>query len=493
MADTIREHARHVNVLRLSGEVCTKSTPTRKRFTRKLRENLARALQHHGIEATIEMRQGRIDVETDDPGASEILARVFGVHAVVPSVGHPWQTMDDIVELGVARWAGQVEGRRFAVRSRRVGQRAAIPFTSTELNVRLGQALVDAGGRVDLDDPELTVGVEVREGALYLFDHELAGPGGLPLGIEGRALTLISGGFDSAVATWMLLKRGVALDFLFFNLGGSAHERGVREVTKLLCETWTYGSAPTLHVVDFRPVVADMQEKVHGRWWQLLLKRLMMRAADQVAQEGHYPVLVTGEAMGQVSSQTLSNLAAITVPIRTPILRPLIGFNKEEITQLAQRIGTYETSAGTPEFCALEGGRPVTRSSPGELDTNEAKIDLSLLDAVVSRRHIHQVAGMEVDLGADALIERVPDEAVVLDLREQLGEGAWRWEGSVHLPFTRAMDSATLLPADATYVLYCDVGLKSAFLAEAMREKGYEAFSFRGGLRPLRRLAERAG
>jgi tRNA uracil 4-sulfurtransferase len=480
------------NILRLAGELCIKSPRVRRRFTDRLIHNIKDALERADIDFELDRQWARIDVHSDDERAAAVLARIFGVQAVVPAKAYPWQTLEDILDIGEELNAHRVAGHTFAVQARRVGDRSQIPFDSGEVKRELGARLYEASTGVDLDNPEVVVGLEIREDAVFFFDEELSAPGGLPLGTEGKALALMSGGFDSAVAAWMMQKRGIDLDFLFFNLGGPAHERGVREVTKKLCEDWSNGYHPKLYVVDFRSMIAEMKESVNGSYWQLLLKRLMMRAAHQICVDRGYPAMITGESAGQVSSQTLLNLAAIQQPIRTPMLRPLVGLNKEDITDMARTVGTFDISAKVPEFCALDGGKPVTNSSPGRLDREEAKVSESLLEALVDDKRTLKVfemaSGEEL---VDVEIERVPEGAVVLDLRAHVGESTWKYPDSVHMPFETAIENAAFLPNEATYLLVCEVGLKSAYLAERMRQAGFEAHSFRGGSHALKRHVER--
>lgn len=476
------------NILRLSGELCIKSPQVRKRFQDRLTHNIREALDRAGIDYKLHRHWSRFDVESDDERAAQILARIYGIEGVIPAACYPWETLEDILDLGEALYRERVAGKKFAVRARRVGNRTNIPFKSGDVKRQLGARLFDASAGVDLDHPDRVVSLEVREKNVFFLEDELSGPAGLPMGTEGKALCLMSGGFDSAVAAWMMQKRGIDLDFLFFNLGGPAHERGVRDVTKQLCELWSNGYAAKLHVVDFRSLVAEMKENVRGSYWQLLLKRLMMRAAHLICVEQGYPAMITGESAGQVSSQTLMNLAAIQQPIPTPILRPLVGLNKNDIIDIARHIETYDISAGVPEFCALEGGQPVTNGTPDNLDREEAKVSATLLETLVEKRQIHKVFEMASgDEIVDVEIKRVPDGAVVVDLRTRVTDSAWSYPDAVHLPFEKAIDNVAYLPKEGTYLLCCEVGLKSAFLAEQMRRAGFEAFSFRGGTNALKR------
>ncbi len=476
--------------LTLAGDVATKASATRRSFHRRLRSNLKDLLRRTGYdEAWVDDSRDRIDIHGVDAKALAPLSRVFGVQAVRRVRSLPWQDIDDIVTAGTRLYADTVAGRRFAVRPRRVGQRRQIPLRLGAVAEALGDRLVAAGGRVDLDHPEVAVHIEVRASDVLFFDVAVPGPGGLPVGVEGRALALISGGFDSAVAAWQMLRRGVELDFLLFNLAGWPQERATRDVLHALEQRWLHGGRPHLYIVDFRPLVAEMRSHVRGRYWQVLLKRLMMRAADEVARTSGAQALVTGEAIGQVSSQTLTNLAAITARTETPILRPLVGHNKQEIVELARQIGTADASAGVEEFCALEGGPPATRASAADLDRGEERLGLERVRELA--RH-HRVVPR--DAFGDALadspeIDHVPDHAAVVDLRTEAEYRQWSWPAAIHLEFDKALEFAGRLPRDRAYLCYCEVGLKSAYLAEMMRRLGHEAYSFRGGVGPLQRHA----
>lgn len=479
----------HFISMSLSGDVGTKATATRRAFQRRLRANLKDTLARHGHGGRIRDRRDRIDIEGLDRAAVEPLTRVFGIQSVRAVRALPWEDLDDIVAAGERLYRDAVAGRRFAVRPRRLGPREQVRISSEELARRLGRKLVKAGGRVDLDAPEVTVRVEVRPHDVLFFDQATPGPGGLPIGVEGHALALMSGGFDSAVAAWQMLRRGVELEFLLFNLAGWPQEQAVRQLLEHLDRHWMGGTRTCLHIVDFRPVVADLRQYVRSRYWQVLLKRLMMRAADQVAHARGSQALVTGEAIGQVSSQTLTNLGAIGAHTRTPVLRPLLGQNKQEIVDLAHRIGTAGISAGVEEFCALDGAAPATRVRTAELDRQEDRIGRALIETLARRYRTVPRTAFGDALGDSPEVERVPDHVAVFDLRSEAEYREWCWPDAIHMEFDRAMELAGRLPRDRAYLFYCEVGLKSAHLAEMMREAGYEAYSFRGGVRPMQEHA----
>jgi thiamine biosynthesis protein ThiI len=393
-----------------------------------------------------------------------------------------------IVERGTHIFTERVRGRRFAVRAHRVGQQ---PFRSKDVEVQLGAALLPEAARVDLSNPEVTVEVEVRDDDAYLFSVRQAAAGGLPLGVEGRALALISGGYDSAVAAWLMLKRGIELDYVFCNLGGDAYERAVVQVAKALADDWSYGSKPRLHVVDFAEPLRDLRANARQSYWQVVLKRLMYRAAITIAQEQAGHAIITGEAVGQVSSQTLMNLRAIEFGAQLPVFRPLLGFDKEEIIARARLIGTAALSEQVKEYCAIAPGKPVTATTPERVSEEQAKLNPEILDeAIRARKTLDLRALTPTDLAAPYLfINEIPAGAVIIDCRPESQYNAWHLPGALHREEWELLRDFKRLDRERKYVLYCAHGLQTAYLAEKMQNAGYEAYSFRGGVKGVMQYA----
>ncbi len=486
-----RSDEQTVVTIRLAGELATKTPGIRRQFHRRLVHNLRDALERRGVDADIKDRWHRLDVLTSQEEAAEIASRVFGVQGARLAKSYRWESPEEIVALGERQFHEEVPGKTFAVRTRRTGHRDQYGFDSMEIDRRLGSRLVEAGGSVDLDDHQVRVGVEVRPERVFFFAEEQPGAAGLPCGVEGRALGLMSGGFDSAVAIWQMMRRGVDMDFLFFKLAGPPQLRAVQEVSQLLCRRWAHGYAPRLHVVDLRPMLAEMRHHSDGKYWQLLLKRLMVRAGAQIAREKRYPALVTGESCGQVSSQTLKNMAAVGASVPVVVFRPLVGMNKEEIIERAKAIGTYDRCRRVPEFCALDGGPPVVEAWPEELDEQEERLDSELLSRLVKDRREEPILDMAIDEDPQVEIDRIPEGAVVMDLRSEEAFERWSVDGAINMPLERAVDQVGLLPKEGIYLFYCEVGLKSAYLAEAMSAMGYDAYSFRGGTGRLKKWVNR--
>lgn len=423
----------------------------------------------------------RTTITSDDPRTVEIVARVQGIHSLSIVDRHAWTTLEELAEIGERLFRERVKGRKFAVRARRSGsRRSEIEFSSGEVENLLGARLLDASAGVDLDQPEITVRVDVNPEFADFYTDTRPGPGGLPLGVEGRGLALVSGGFDSAVASWLMLRRGVALDYLFFNLGGRAHRLGVLKVMRVIAEQWSYGTRPKLVEVDFRPVVEAIQEKVTARYWQVVLKRLMLQAAAEVAHKRGFPVLVTGEAVGQVSSQTIQNLKAIERGIDLPVLRPLITYNKDEIVDLSRQIGTFALSAKVGEYCAILPDRPATRAEVGTVAEETEEVDAAVLRQALAEPRIYKLRELEPsDLTTDLEIDDLPEGAVVIDLRPRVDFDRWHPDGAVHLELNQAVQAYPSFDSSRTYVTYCDLSLKSAHFAELMHDHGLDAHYIR--------------
>lgn len=352
---------------------------------------------------------------------------------------------------------------------------------------------------MSLREPEVTAHVELEPGLGHYFHDKIRGFGGLPVGVEGRALALVSGGFDSAVASWLMLKRGVQLDYLFCNLGGAAHRLGVLKVMKVVADHWSYGYKPRLFEVDLQPLILELQEKNRPRNWQIVLKRLMLRAGESVARKTRNLGLITGEAMGQVSSQTLQNMAVISQAVSPtmPVLRPLVGFNKDEILTLARRMGIFDLSAAVGEYCDLVPSKPATKAPLSEIQRGEAGMTPGRLEQLVEARIVYELRRLdETALGAIGGVgldtDSIPEGATVLDLRSKPAWKAWHYPGALHLDFQHALETWRSFERERDYVLVCEVGLKSAHLAEVMRQEGFRSRYFRGGLKELMAAAEKS-
>lgn len=348
------------------GEIALKGK-NRSYFYRKLRRNLRKSLKANGIEGKVWQEGQRIYLETQQ--MEEALAaaqRVFGVVSLSPVQVVPPE-LDLILPeaVAVARQAGLGPGRTFRVRARRADK--SFPFISPEIERRAGEAIVEAtGAKPDLSrDAEVEIGIEVRPERVLVFGQTLPGPGGLPLGSQGRVVALLSSGIDSPVAAWLMMKRGCGIVPVHFSTSPAQTEQVAAIVEALSRHSYGWRLRPIIlsHEDVLGPTLAQLQEMREERWTCLFCKRLILSRAEQIAEEMGASALVTGDSLGQVASQTLQNLEAISYGIQKPILRPLIGFDKTEIMDLARSIGTYEASIQESHTCPFLPDHPLTQAN----------------------------------------------------------------------------------------------------------------------------------
>lgn len=366
-------------------------------FERALVRNLKQALEPISA-VRIERQRGRMLI-TPAGRVDEIAARaacVFGVKSVSPV----WNCASDLDSIGtLARavfldaLAGLPAGaeRTMRVRSKRADK--SFPLTSVELDRELGERVLTGveGVRVELERPALVLGVEVRPEGVSVFARRIEGPGGLPVGTQGRGLCLLSGGIDSPVAAWLAMKRGLSVSFVSFHSWPYLGEASKQKVVALARALGRWQPKARLYVVPFADIQVAIRDQTPEIYRTILYRRMMQRIASRLCDEQHHDVLITGESLGQVASQTLENLRCIELAAAHPLLRPLIAFDKDETIAIARRIGTFEISnVQEPDCCTVfQPARPVIRGDPRECERFEAALDV---EGLVTRA----LAGVEL-------------------------------------------------------------------------------------------------
>lgn len=352
-------------------------------FERALVDNMKRALR--GMEPKIEREHGRIYVrgisEENFDEAIDRLTRVFGIHSVSPAaaVDKDWETVvSAALELMENKLMSTSPDSTFKVFARRSDKHYFM--NSDAINKELGGRVLDRFPelRVDVHKPEIKLSVEIRDMA-YIYCEEIPGSNGMPTGTAGKASLLISGGIDSPVAGYMMAKRGLTLSAVHFYSYPYTSERArdkVVELTKLVAK---YAGEIKLFLVPFTKIQMTIYEKCPEKETTVLMRRLMMKIAERIARSEGALALITGESLGQVASQTLEALGVTNDAVSMPVFRPLIGFDKDEIMDIARRIGTYETSILPYEDCCtvFVPKHPVTKPKLEELRASEAAVDFS--------------------------------------------------------------------------------------------------------------------
>ena len=336
-------------VLVRHGELGVKSEQVRRKMEDRLAENLRAMLDVRELDGDIERRRNRIFVHTDAADAvAAAAADTFGVVSASPArTVDP--TLPSIEAALVAATEAHYDGGSFAVDADRAGPSDAHPFASTDIESDGGAAVwaaIESLGyetTVDLDEPDFRLRVECRPDDAYVYLARRPGPGGLPLGTQRPVVALVSGGIDSPVAAWKLMARGCPVVPVYVDLGdyGGPDHRGRARATVETLASYAPGAEMTMHVVDAGDVVADLEAEM-ADLRMLSLRRFMLAAAEAVAERERAVGIVTGEAIGQKSSQTSANIAVTDAAATLPVHRPLLATDKSDITQLARRIGTFE-------------------------------------------------------------------------------------------------------------------------------------------------------
>lgn len=350
-------------------------------FERLLVDRIKQAL--HPVTANVEREQGRIFVygvdEEQLPECMDKLVRVFGIHSISAArcVEKDWEAIKNAAIEEAKEQAQSRPNLTFKCFARRSDKR--FPMTSEQLCRELGHELLEAYPHlsVDVHHPEMSVTVEIRQQNAFVYTDEILGAGGMPVGSNGKAMLLISGGIDSPVAGYMIAKRGVMLDAVHFYSYPYTSERArdkVVELTKLVSH---YAGVINLYLVPFTDIQLTIYEKCPSTETTVLMRRLMMKIAERIAKDKGALALITGESIGQVASQTIESLCVTDDAVSMPVFRPLIGFDKEEIIEKAQKIGTFETSILPYEDCCtvFVPKHPVTKPKVDKLRESEALVD----------------------------------------------------------------------------------------------------------------------
>ena len=359
-------------------------------FEDALVKHIRRALKRVEGSFSVSKAMGRIYVNVesdyDYDEVMEALQCIFGIVWICPVVQIPDHGFEDLSKQ-VVEYIEQVYPERpktFKVDSRR--SRKNYPLNSQEMNRELGGIILDAfpDMKVDVHTPEMMLHIEVREKFINIYSKEIPGPGGMPIGTNGKAMLLLSGGIDSPVAGYMIAKRGVFLDATYFHAPPYTSERAKQKVVDLAKEVAKYSGPIRLHIVNFTDIQLYIYDKCPHEELTIIMRRYMMRIAEELAKRSGAMGLVTGESIGQVASQTMQSLAATNEVCTMPVFRPVIGFDKQEIVELAVKIGTYETSIQPFEDCCtiFVAKHPVTKPNINVIRSSEKKLE-KRIDAMV--------------------------------------------------------------------------------------------------------------
>lgn len=420
-------------IIRFS-EIWLKSRITRRKMSRILSNNITKAI---GQEVWFE----DVRFVTDySPDVLDKLVPVFGVRSFSPAIKIDTPKIEEAVrDVSVKLLSPKKTFRVTVHRSWKGGK------GSMELQKELGSLAAETGAKVDLSNPDINIEVEIHKGYAYVFVRRIDGPSGMPQGVEGKVLSLFSGGFDSPVATWMIARRGPKVDGFFMNPLGPALEAKVAGVFDGL-RKWI--PEAKIWTIDISREVDTIKSDVTEGLRQTVYKRFMYQVSEKVAEKLGCISLVTGESLGQVSSQTLQSLLVIGDSVKMPVLRPLIGMDKEEILLVAKRVGTHDASAAIPEYCSIEGH---SNANPKlhDIIKEERKLDFDF----------YEIAG-RLKEAKPGHIDLMPPEGREFEIVKL-------WEGPPDLKKGK------------TYLFVCKSGNRADEEALKARDNGIDAFAIR--------------
>ena len=362
------------------GEIAIKGK-NRHVFEEALERQIKRNLRDCEGEFAVERQTGRIFIRClSDYDYDELvgaLTRVFGIIWICPCVLTEIKSFDETAGE-IVRYIGEAFPDRhvsFKVKARRPNKK--YPIHTMDLNAMIGEKILDAYPEmtVDVHHPDFELNVEIRE-QINFYARMIPGPGGMPVGTNGKAMLLLSGGIDSPVAGWMIAKRGVTLDATYFHAPPYTSERAKQKVIDLAEQVAKYAGSVRLHIVNFTDIQLYIYEQCPHDELTIIMRRYMMRIAEHFARENACMGLITGESIGQVASQTMQSLLCTNAVCQLPVYRPLIGFDKQDIVSIAEKIDTYETSILPYEDCCtiFVARHPVTKPRLEIIERSELKL-----------------------------------------------------------------------------------------------------------------------
>lgn len=387
-------------------------------------------------------------------------------------------TLDDIKEKVNEMMSDSISGKTFVVRAKRVGTQ---DFKSTNIEQTVGGYMLamnkETTKGVDLINANVTINLELEHSQLNIITKKYMGLGGFPLGTQGCVLSLMSGGFDSTVASYLTMKRGIKTNFIFFNLGGLAHEIGVKQVAYYLWNKFGSSHRVSFITIPFEEVVSQIFKDISEPYMGVMLKRLMLMASEKIANSLKIDALVTGESVAQVSSQTLRNLSLIDEASKMLVLRPLSMMSKPDIIDIASKIGTRRFAEDMPEYCGVISKNPVTHGNYERMQKESRSFDYHILNEAVKKATFLNVDEIALDVNeigqAEIVNDLSSDDYVVIDIRQDI-ECIKTSVKTLKIPFYDLKKEFKKLPKDKTYLLYCDKGIMSQLHAQYLKDsEGY--------------------
>ncbi|MDQ7042533.1 MAG: tRNA uracil 4-sulfurtransferase ThiI [Sulfurimonas sp.] len=464
-------------ILKLFPEIMIKGSSAKRQMVGQLYANLLSILQKISSNVEVKKFSDKIEVLSPTQVLPEVRQRLLdtsGIEQILEVLQFDDMDSLDKIKVKVGELViDSLNEKTFVVRAKRTGKHE---FNSIELERTVGGYLLAHSNaiKVQLKNPDVTVRMELIESQLNIITTKYKGLSGFPIGTQGDILSLMSGGFDSTVASYLTMKRGIKTHFVFFNLGGNAHEIGVKQVALYLWNKFGSSHKVKFITVDFEEVLTEIFRSTPPTYMGVTLKRLMLMASEKIADEMEIDALLTGESVAQVSSQTLRNLAIIDEVSNKLILRPLSTMNKPEIMSIAETIGTRHFAEAMPEYCGVISQNPITHGSFKRMQKVAKQFNYEVLEKAVQEAqdiYVHDILEDINDLAAVEVVSDLSsDDFVVIDIRAE-DECIETTSKTLKIPFHKLKKEFKSLDSDKEYLLYCEKGIMSQLHAQYLRDE----------------------
>ena len=463
-------------IIKYFTEIMIKGTTAKRQMISQVYNNLVNILSKISKDIKVRKFFDKVEVVCPIEVVAEVRMRLLdtpGIQQILEAVQFDnMNTLDDIKVVVNETMAHEIQGKTFVVRCKRMGTQE---FKSTHVEQTVGGymlAMNDTKG-VALKGAEYTINLELEFAQLNVITHKHMGMGGFPIGSQGSILSLMSGGFDSTVASYLTMKRGIKTHFIFFNLGGIAHEIGVKQVAYYLWNKFGNSHRVQFISIPFDDVVTEIFKSVSEPYMGVMLKRLMLMASEKIADTMSIDALVTGESVAQVSSQTLRNLALIDQATNKLVLRPLSMMSKPDIIDIANKIGTTRFAESMPEYCGVISKNPVTHGNYERTASEARRFDYTILDEAVKNSAFINVDEMDQNISEIGQMEVISDlssgDYTVIDIR-QSDDCIETSVETLKIPFYKLKSEFKKLPQDKEYLFYCEKGILSQLHAQFLRD-----------------------
>ena len=463
-------------IVKFFPEIMIKGPSAKKQMIGQLYNNLVTLLGRLSKDINIRKFSDKIEVVSPIDLVTEsriILTQTPGIEFILEALQFDKVTTLEEIKTTVNKiMSHKIIDKTFVVRAKRTGTH---DFKSTNIEQTVGGHMLARNKTkgVDLHSPEVTIKLELVNNQLNIITQRHEGLSGFPIGTQGDILSLMSGGFDSTVASYLTMKRGIKTHFVFFNLGGVAHEIGVKQVAYYLWNKFGSSHRVSFISVPFDDVVTEIFRSTSESYMGVTLKRLMLQASEKIADDMEIDAILTGESVAQVSSQTLRNLALIDQCTNKLVLRPLSTMNKPEIVKIATQIGTRRFAETMPEYCGVISKNPIVHGSYKKMEKEAKKFDYSVLDKAVEDAVQINIDEIIEDIDTIAQIETVSDVSdgryIIVDIRQEDDTIETSCE-TIKIPFYQLKTEFIKLPQNKEYLFYCDKGILSQLHAQYLRD-----------------------